>query len=112
MIEIRNMDLNNPIIKNHLDIAIRLFPHEDGNLEDDINAYKRTIYMNGVIGCLNNFMQVAIENDDSGHRYIIPFSMSDKFDLLVEDEDAENEFNQLFAQYRIGGRLPSLFKQV
>lgn len=53
--------------------------------------------------------RVELVSDDSGHKYLIPFSMSWDFYDLLEDShhsiDKENEFFVKYNKYRLSGCL-------
>ena len=53
--------------------------------------------------------RVYVTQDDSGHWYVIPYSLKDQFNALLdadeEDYDAQDEFILKFSQYMTGGDL-------
>lgn len=51
--------------------------------------------------------KVYATQDDSGHWYVIPFEMKDKFNFELDNGEIDqwDNFEMLFGQYRTGGDL-------
>lgn len=43
----------------------------------------------------------CFKKDDSGHDYLVPWELRDRFRELVEDEDAWEAFEETFGNMRI-----------
>lgn len=50
--------------------------------------------------------RVYVAQDDSGHWYVIPYSLKDQFNALLDaSEEGEDEFIDKFSQYMTGEDL-------
>ena len=62
-------------------------------------------------GCNLEYVKVHTTKDESGHWYVIPYTLKEEFNSLLEkleddyDYEGENEFIEKFDKYRIGGDL-------
>lgn len=56
------------------------------------------------------YIKVNIKHDESGHDYLIPSSMEELFDNLLDmEEDGEGEFENNFSKFRIEGSYAQLY---
>ena len=50
----------------------------------------------------SDYERVTIQSDDSGHQYVIPYSMNDIFFNMLDDDEYD-EFDEVFGKFRCSG---------
>lgn len=89
------------------DTRIETEPTDEKVVEDLVEIVHSAV----PVSTAGNIKRVVIKQDESGHWYVIPADMLDKFAELLETNG--NEFENIFGEYRTGGiNNVELFAQV
>jgi hypothetical protein len=59
----------------------------------------------------SKYHKISIEKDDSGHDYVIPYILKERFHKLLElGEDGEDDFMDEFDKWMCGGDPNSIYE--